>query len=104
MSDWKKSAAARRDERHAKDESPAPNALAGRAPATKKDTKRWCGGHVGREHQPVCTPEPSQPPGHAWRILQCCACGRKLDHYYPMTFRREDGTVLPETPKPAWVR
>lgn len=73
----------------------------------KKDRKRWCGGHVGREHQPKCFDyrelkhrngfyaEGSAFSG--WKILACTACGKELDHWFPW-----DDTRL-ASPKPAWV-
>lgn len=49
MSDspYKKNNADRRDARASKDTSEVPRANRG-----KKDRKRWCGGHEGREHTP----------------------------------------------------
>ena len=52
----------------------------------KKDTKRWCGGHVGREHEPHWQPtrfalmRDYEPP---WMDYVCAVCGKKLDHCWP---------------------
>jgi hypothetical protein len=92
MSESRQKATARRDARNAKDEiKPA-------ATAAKKDTKRWCGGYVGREHVGVCVAY-GVPGGifDRWRVLQCTTCGRKLDHYYPL------GQSFVDRPKPDWV-
>jgi hypothetical protein len=62
----------------------------------RKDRRRWCGGHPGREHEPVtvarsdgvhdrCEPAPAfwERLGHGtWRCIHrvvCARCGRVLD-------------------------
>ena len=78
MSDWKIGAAARRDARHTKGpDEPAPH------PA-KKDKKRWCGGHVGREHTPVCMPAKLTFAFKRARDLVCTTCGKILEQYWGM--------------------
>lgn len=67
---------------------------------SKKNTKRWCGGKVGREHQPkwqtmaethgrLNTPQGREQEaawiasGHGvsqWRISVCQCCGRHLGY------------------------
>ena len=86
MSEWKQDSARRRDVRNAKD----PNELK-KTPA-KKNRKRWCGGHVGREHQPKCmmgADFKSIPKDRIFRrmylrtrYLICTVCGKQLATYY----------------------
>ena len=52
-----------------------------RVPPGRKDRKRWCGGHVGREHAPawkVCNYSFA-----GWSEYVCAICGKKLDHCFP---------------------
>jgi hypothetical protein len=65
--------------------------------AASKDTKRWCRGKVGREHQPKCFVRESS--GGEWRDLRCASCGKILDTWWPPSL------VAPfwQRPKPAWV-
>ena len=94
---WKETAAERRDARHTKvpdDPRPTPG---------KKDTKRWCGGKVGREHKPKCMPYGSRFMSGMdifkdWRVYACTACGKELERYAPIRFRSD-----PPQPKPDWV-
>ena len=86
MSEWKESANRRRDERR--------TAVSVRAPAaTKKNTKRWCRGVVGRAHQPECK---KHKEFKNWYNYQCCVCGKVLDYYTPPTFGAS-------APKPGWL-
>lgn len=116
--DWKKGAVDRRDARAAKDEPvvrPSPRIdlstrnnqaatiLAGRK--AKKNTKKWCRGKVGTEHQTVClvyseakNTDPRLDFYHAWRMLACSVCGKELDSYHPLGF-----VGLEDRPKPEWV-
>jgi hypothetical protein len=88
MSDWKRGAAERRDERHtAVDDTPRP--VAGR-----KDCKRWCRGKVGVEHKPVCHKRPESYLSE-WRELRCEVCGRRLDYW--------TGPKWSNKPRPPWV-
>jgi hypothetical protein len=94
-----------RDARHVHNGPEAPRAVRG-----KKDRKRWCGGHVGRGHKPVCMDYattkfaggrlggPTYYQG--WKILVCTECGKELDHYYPWHVSQ---TERSRYPKPAWV-
>jgi hypothetical protein len=101
MSDWKRSAAARRDARNTKSD-PRP------ATGSSKNTKRWCGGKVGREHQTKCVKYNDVKRSHLaglenstsrhWRILICATCGKELATYWPMKFKG-----WPNAPKPDWV-
>lgn len=96
MSEWKRGAAKRRDERNARGpvrQRPAP---------AKKDTKRWCRGKVGAEHKPECRVYRDVKMAYAglkgdflkgWRVLVCTECGKELATYYPF------GKSEP----PAWV-
>lgn len=90
-----------RDARHVHNGPEAPRAVRG-----KKDRKRWCGGHIGREHKPVCMDYVAAKHATArwfvgstlyqgWKILACTECGKELDHYYPWRFSKN--------PPPAWV-
>ncbi len=93
MTDWRDRAAARKDFRHTKGPDDPPTQPA------KKDRKRWCGGHVGREHEPVCLPHTKfkLKGTEKWRDLSCKVCGKLLDHYWPMTWDK-----IPPPPPP-WV-
>ena len=62
--------------------------------AASKDTKRWCRGKVGREHQPKCFPRTHSILGDTgWRELRCEACGKCLAYWVPWFTE----------PKPEWV-
>jgi len=90
MSDWKERARDRKEARQSKgpDESPP-------IPA-KKDKKRWCGGHVGREHEKVCMPyDNTQGIFKNWRVLACKNCGKRFEFYYPFGHWKKS--------KPTWV-
>ncbi len=98
MSDWTERANKRRDERHTKEpEKPLP------PKASKKNTKKWCKGKVGKEHTLVCMTGEEAKGGHgyrfskAWRYLVCTACGKELDIYYG------DSWIDNKEVKPDWV-
>lgn len=97
MSDWRERANKRRDERQTK----VPNI---RAPnGSRKDTKRWCRGVVGREHKPVCVSYNELKHSDAsypkeWRVLVCETCRREMDYYWPSPFHLEP------VQKPDWVK
>lgn len=83
MSDWKQRSVQRRDERH--------TAVACIRPpsSSSKNTKRWCRGVVGREHQSkwVSYNEANRTtfaPAN-WKILQCEVCRKQLDYHWPST-------------------
>jgi hypothetical protein len=98
---WQESSNARRESRQSKPVAEVPRP----APA-KKDTKRWCGGKVGREHKPECfdygqlkSPERVGLTGvtglyKGWKVLACTVCGKELKHHMP--FGRERRTNPPE--------
>lgn len=90
-STWKAGAAGRRDARHTKGDDTA------RKPAARKDTKRWCAGHRGREHQLVCEksewPPWESPDDNRARHLRCTACGKLLESWYPQWSKE----------RPTWV-
>jgi hypothetical protein len=99
MSDWDRDAARRRDVRRSKAPSDTPR------PRSSKDTKRWCRGKEGVEHQAKCVSylesknEPPPQPGSLdvrarWRTLLCAVCGRHLAYFWPFTTKEEP---------PAWV-
>jgi hypothetical protein len=84
MSEWKKEAAKRRDERASKND-PCNKVAKGK----KKDTKKWCRGKVGIEHQPVCytyAEYKNDPDQYKifkdWRVLACKICNKELKVYY----------------------
>jgi hypothetical protein len=86
MSERKKKAALRRDERNAR----GPEIL--KTGSSRRNTKRWCRGVVGRAHKPVCYnyAHYKNPPTIAkmpalfddWRILVCDVCKKELAHYF----------------------
>ncbi len=71
----------------------------------KKDRRRWCGGHVGREHKPKCVAYAEvKHPAYAsvgisrdWKLLVCETCGKELDFYMP--WRSPERREAP----PEWV-
>ena len=90
----------RRDARHQKPDDHH------RPVAGRKNTKRWCRGHVGREHQPKCVSYRevkrsmvgfSSDFAKRWKLLICTVCGKELDYYYPW---REN---IEKYPPPPWV-
>lgn len=91
MSEWKKGAADRRDARATKSPEEIPKAT-----AQKKDTKRWCGGHEGRDHKPACFKEPRGFTGETeWYKLCCTVCGKVLDYWSNWFGQRR--------PRPEWA-
>lgn len=108
MSDWKRSAASRRDSRNAR----APDDV-GKRPAAKKDRKRWCRGKAGVEHAPVARKHDEvkgamtigeRTIAHPnWWLLVCANCGKELDRYWPMRIAVVGGGHTKEQPRPAWV-
>jgi ribosomal protein S25 len=99
MSEWKKAASDRRDERHIKDEKEVPKH------SSKKNTKKWCRGKVGVEHKLECKKYNdvknmsiiAQYYINA-RILICTVCGKELDAYLP-----HSNIFFKSKPKPEWV-
>jgi hypothetical protein len=87
---WQEQAARRRDERATKMPD-APVKARG-----KKDRKRWCGGHEGREHQAECRlyKDGRKTYLKGWRELVCRTCGKQLDWWAP--------SFGPKI-KPSWV-
>lgn len=85
MSEWKRSAAARRDERNAKDEpKPGRKRRSGRG--------KWCRGKKGVEHVLVCIDYSLKGRNitraglqiyQGWKVLACSVCGKELEYYYP---------------------
>jgi hypothetical protein len=76
MSEWKESAARRRDVRHAKDPKETVKAGPGR-----KDTKRWCRGKVGVPHKAKLVLVGQISPALTiteWQRYECAECGKKL--------------------------
>lgn len=95
MSEWRERANKRRDERQTKVPVIRPQSASG------KNTKRWCRGKTGREHNPVCVDyNELKKADHytGWKVLVCETCNKHLDHYWPSPFR------TPSPPPPAWVR
>ena len=43
---------------------------------SRKDKRRWCGGHKWREHRFEWTAQ--QSFGFAWREGRCALCGKKI--------------------------
>lgn len=97
MSDhpYKKSNADRRDIRASKDSPETP-----RANRSKKDRKRWCGGHEGREHIPAVKERgdhnvPFISDGY---VRFCSVCGKDLETYYGHWFmnNKQYGKDMPD--------
>lgn len=98
MSAWKERAIARRDERQTKVQSVRPPA------PSKKNTKKWCRGKVGREHKPVCVPYDeweNRPEGSEfakdWKLLVCSECEKQLDYWWPTRLFKDS------RPQPDWT-
>ena len=93
MSDWKESSLKRRDARQTKVPVIRPPG------GSKKDTKKWCRGVVGREHELVCK-EHNQLK--SWRVLGCVKCGKQLDYWFPSPPWAKDWWGKGKPP-PEWV-
>lgn len=77
----------------------------------KKNRKRWCAGHVGREHKTAAvdyaTVKRHDKPRvdgmyKKWKLLVCTECGKELDRYFPW----HDHWDMPANLRmrvPAWV-
>jgi hypothetical protein len=95
-SDYAESARKRKLHRQAPATSDVPQ-----APPARKNTKRWCGGKQGREHQPKCFRK-----NHYGRVSHfysyCCTqCGKELDSWFD---REAAGWGIGwESPRPDWV-
>lgn len=97
MDSWRLRGLKRRNERQTK--IPDVRALSG----SKKDTKKWCRGVVGREHSPQCrsyNETKNYKLSNEWKILVCTKCGKHLDYYFPHTFFGEPPLKKP----PSWVK
>jgi hypothetical protein len=96
-SSWRGRAVHRRNERQTKLPDIRPPS------ASKKDTKKWCRGKVGKPHKPVCVDYAAHKnaswPRDGWKILVCSECKKELDHWWPPIFSFEK----PRQP-PDWVR
>lgn len=57
-------------------------------PPAKKDTKRWCGGHVGREHDPQWM-YGSNTGSHTRQV--CTRCGKVMGWCGLWSFRAGGG-------------
>jgi hypothetical protein len=82
MSDWKENSNKRKDERNTKNPE-----VPQKAKASKKDTKKWCAGKMGREHTLEVK---SFKDSKGWRthfsnwwLLYCSKCGKEVDTYTP---------------------
>lgn len=102
MSDWKEGANKRRDARHTKTDDEPKRSL--KPAKTKKDTKRWCRGKIGIEHDAVClTYDEAKSVNDnsgffhkymaQYRYLVCKNCGKELATYYGASNQK----------KPDWV-
>lgn len=80
--------------KHAPDAIPDPSKVSPRG-ARKKDTKRWCGGKVGREHEKVWMVPPNRIhlpwlKNDSWYELICKVCGKSFDYcWLTTTLQRE---------------
>ena len=92
MSDWQESAIKRKDFRATKAPEPEPP----KPTRGKKDRKRWCGGHEGREHKLECRIYKGWLGTKGWRERICTTCGKQADWWSgPSGFGRKK--------KPSWV-
>lgn len=89
---WHARGVVRRDARHDASTSEVPRGLRG-----KKDRKKWCGGHEGREHELKPIPWLDAWAKGCWK-LSCVKCGKDLEHYY---FNQHNSRFSDE--RPAWV-
>lgn len=60
---------------------------------SKKDTKKWCKGKVGREHDSVCVRDAGNFAGPSYTLL-CKVCKKKLDWWWNSRWAK---------PKPDWI-
>lgn len=96
MSEWQVRANQRRDFRAVK----APEVEPPKPVRGKKDRKRWCGGHEGREHKLECRPYKGWLGAEkGWREHVCTVCGKQVDWYSPWSQWGPDS----KNKKPAWV-
>jgi hypothetical protein len=62
---------------------------------SKKDTKRWCAGHIGREHDYQWVVDERfdyawiisgtrTPADKQWYVLKCSQCGKQKDSCYAL--------------------
>lgn len=72
-SEWKEGANKRRDFRHSKSDPEVPKYK------NKKDTKRWCKGKVGVEHDLVRVPWKGAPT--VAQVDECTKCGKNIGFY-----------------------
>lgn len=95
MSEWRESANKRRAARQTK----VPDIR--QQGGSRRDTKKWCRGVVGREHTPEATNYTELKRltyCEGWQVLVCTTCKKELDHYWPSRWFKSD------RPKPSWAR
>jgi len=80
-----------------------------KAPAARKDRRRWCRGKVGVEHKTAVKDDMSLGK-HSYSfcnalVRYCTACGKELASWSPPVALRMagGGTRIIEQPKPDWV-
>jgi len=88
MSDWKERSLKRRDARQTKVPDIRPPS------GSKKNTKKWCRGVKGREHELLCV---AHNTFKDWRVLTCTKCGKQVDIYFNCSW------FIRPRPKPDWV-
>ena len=76
-SSWHASGVIARDARATKTPEPSPTPH-----KSRKDTKRWCKGIVGREHKAEWQENRRYPWG--WYAFVCTACRKELDYCRPI--------------------
>lgn len=95
---WKERAIKRKDFRHTQVEDIRPPS------GSRKDTKKWCRGKIGRKHKPKCINYgelKNTPPilrKIRWKVLVCSACGKELDFWFGYSIFKKDDK------KPDWVK
>lgn len=73
---WKASGIKRKDFRNTKN---GPEVI---KPRSKKNTKRWCRGKVGKEHKIIHQPHPTYGK-FGTHVDRCDECGKELKTYWP---------------------
>jgi hypothetical protein len=94
MSEWKEEAARRRAVRQTRVPDVRPPG------GSKRDTKRWCRGVVGREHELRCELRRSWCREYEQR---CAKCGRVMDYWFDNRRFPEDGMLKLHKKVPGWV-
>lgn len=76
-------------------------------PSKRKNRKRWCGGHAGREHITECrkyadakniyyhlNDDWTTSVYSGWYVLVCTKCGKEVDSYVRIAGRKRPDWVV----------